>query len=80
MRETIKISRNGASIRLPPAIMEAAHLHLGDPVNIRVEGNKIILEAIRAPKLQLAHLLDRITPENLHPEADFGSTMGEEAI
>ncbi len=32
----------------------------------------------RESTYNLAEMLDRVTPENLHPEADFGEPEGEE--
>ncbi len=80
MRMIVKKWGNSASVRIPSAIMEAAHLHLDDPVDVRVEGEKIVIELIRQPTYDLNQLVDRITPENLHDEADFGPAVGNEAF
>ena len=80
MRVTVKKWGNSASVRIPSAIMDEAHLHLDDPVDVRVEGDKIVIELIRDPAYDLAQLVDRITSENLHGEADFGPALGKEVF
>ena len=80
MRTTVKKWGNSASVRIPAAIMEAAHLTLDEVVDIREEGGSIVIEPIRARGYDLAELLAGITPENLHAEVDFGGPVGKEAL
>ena len=79
MRVIVKKWGNSASVRLPAAIMQAAHLQLNDAVDIREENGCVIIEPIRPKTVSLAELLADITPENLHNEADFGPAVGKEA-
>jgi antitoxin MazE len=79
MRVTVKKWRNSASVRIPAAIMEAAHLKLYETVDIREEGGCIVIEPMRSRGYDLAELLAGFTPENLHAEVDFGAPAGEEA-
>lgn len=44
MRVLVKKWGNSASIRIPAGIMEAARLRLDEPVEIREEGGRIIIE------------------------------------
>ena len=60
--------------------MEAARLGLNDPIDIREEGGRIVIEPIRASGCDLAQLLAGITPENLHTEVDFGTPVGRELL
>lgn len=80
MRAIVKKWGNSASVRIPAGIMEAAHLGLDDPVDIREEGGRIVIEAIRTNACELAHLLAGITQENLHTQVDFGAPAGKELL
>ena len=80
MRAIVKKRGNSASVRIPTGIMEAVHLGLDDPVDIREEDGRIVIEPIRAKEYALAHLLAGITPENLHTDADFGAPAGNELL
>lgn len=80
MRMTVKKWGNSAAVRIPSAIMEAAHLSLDGTVDVREEGGRIVIEPIRPKEYDLARLLAGITPENLHAEVDFGSPLGKEAL
>jgi len=71
---------NSASVRIPAGIMEAARLRLNDPIDIREEGGRIVIEPIRTNECDLAQLLAGITPENLHTEVDFGVPEGKELL
>ncbi|QVL50601.1 MAG: AbrB/MazE/SpoVT family DNA-binding domain-containing protein [Thiocapsa sp.] len=80
MRVTVKKWGNSASVRIPAAIMEAAHLKLDETVDIREEGGCIVIEPVRQKGYDLAQLLAGITPANLHAEVDFGGPVGKEAL
>ena len=80
MRVTVKKWGNSASVRIPAAIMEAAHLTLDEIVDIREEGGRIVIVPVRPEPYDLDKLLAGITPENLHTEVDFGGPLGKEAF
>ncbi|MHB0992487.1 MAG: AbrB/MazE/SpoVT family DNA-binding domain-containing protein [Burkholderiales bacterium] len=80
MRATVKKWGNSASIRIPAGIMQAAHLSLNAPIDIREENGRIVIEPIRSTEYDLTELLAGITPENLHAEIDFGATVGKEIL
>ena len=80
IRSTVKKWGNSASVRIPAAILEAAHLKLDETVDIREEGGRIVIEPVRPSGYDLAQLLACITPENLHAEVDFGVRVGKEAL
>ena len=80
MRVIVKKWGNSASVRIPAGIMEAARLNLNDPIDIREEGGRIVIEPIRANECHLDQLLAGITPENLHAEVDFGAPAGKELL
>jgi len=80
MRVTVKKWGNSASVRIPAAIMAAAKLRLEQPVDVREDKGRIIIEPIRPPKFDLNNLVAQITDENRHDEVDFGKPIGKEGF
>jgi len=58
--------------------MQAARINLDDAVEVREEGGRIVIELIRGQDYDLAAMVAKITPENLHEETDFGPSLGNE--
>lgn len=69
---------NSAAVRLPASALAAAGLKTDDPVEVREENGRIVIEAVRSKAVTLESLLAGITPENLHEEIDFGPPQGKE--
>ncbi len=80
MRVNVKKWGNSASVRIPAAVMEAAHVRIDDTVDVQAVDGKIVIELVRETDYELNQLLDRITPENLHEAIDFGGPVGKEAL
>jgi antitoxin MazE len=80
MRTVVKKWGNSASVRIPAAIMQAAHLDLDDAVDVREESGRIVIEPAQHKEYDLTELVKGITRENLHDEADFGKPVGKEAL
>lgn len=80
MHVLVKKWGNSASVRIPAAVMEAAKLSLDQPVDIREEAGRVIIEPIREVEFSLDDLLAGITDENLHEEIDFGPPVGKEFL
>ena len=80
MRTVVRKWGNSASVRIPAAIMEAAHLDLDDAVDVREESGRIVIEPQQRKEYDLTELVRGITRENLHDEADFGKPVGKEAL
>jgi antitoxin MazE len=80
MRVVIRKWGNSASVRIPSAVMRAARLGLDAAVDIREEYGRIVIDPIRETAVDLNELLDGITAENVHGEADFGNPVGNEAL
>ncbi|MEA1675350.1 MULTISPECIES: AbrB/MazE/SpoVT family DNA-binding domain-containing protein [Nitrospirillum] len=78
MRVTVRKWGNSASVRIPVAIMEAVGLEVDATVDIREEGNRIVIEPVRKDDYDLADLIAGITPENRHVEVDYGPSVGKE--
>jgi antitoxin MazE len=80
MQVLVKKWGNSASVRIPAAVMEAAKLSVDQPVDIREEAGRVIIEPIREPAFNLADLLAAVTDENIHDEMDFGAPVGKERL
>jgi antitoxin MazE len=69
---------NSAAIRIPSSLMKQARLQIDQPVDVRVEGGRLIIDPF--PVLDLDSLLARITDENLHGEMEPEHQVGREAL
>lgn len=69
---------NSLAVRIPKTVADQAGVREEDELEIEVVAQVIRLKP-RRRKLTLRQLLRRITPENLHGEADFGRPEGREA-
>lgn len=78
MRVSVKKWGNSASVRIPAAIMKAARLTMEQPVDVREEGGRIIIEPIPAEAYDLAMLIAGITDENRHDPVEMGPPTGQE--
>lgn len=79
MKAVVKKWGNSASVRIPSAVMQAVPLELDEPVDIREEAGRVIIEPLRRKEYILKDLLKRITRANLHEESNFGRRVGKEA-
>ncbi|MDP2982415.1 MAG: AbrB/MazE/SpoVT family DNA-binding domain-containing protein [Candidatus Latescibacter sp.] len=68
---------NSLGIRIRKTTSEQLNLKENTEVLISVEGNSLVLTPIQKKKT-LKDMLDGVTPENLHPEIDFGPPVGKE--
>jgi antitoxin MazE len=78
MRTAVKKWGNSASVRIPAAVMQAAHLDVDEPVDVREESGRIVIEPIRRKEYDLTELVKGITSRNLHDEIDFSGPVGKE--
>ncbi|WP_257558131.1 AbrB/MazE/SpoVT family DNA-binding domain-containing protein [Sphingobium sp. CFD-2] len=69
---------NSAAIRIPSAIMAAAALNVGQEVEVREEGGRLIIEPVLKPVYTLEGLLAGMKPETFHDNVDFGPPVGNE--
>ena len=74
MEQTLKKWGNSLAVRLPQSIARKLNLKEGSKVEAKLEGERIVI----VPKKGLNELLERITPENLHGEVDWGKREGNE--
>ena len=79
MRTRVKKWGNSAAVRIPAAIVAAAHLTLDQPVDVREEQGRIVIEPRRSRVFALADLVGRISRANLHDPIDTGAAVGRES-
>jgi len=75
MQTVIQKWGNSLGIRIPRLYVKEFDLRNGSPVDITEEEGKLI---IKPQKETLEKLLEKITPENIHEEINFGKTEGNE--
>jgi antitoxin MazE len=80
MRVVVRKWGNSASVRIPAALMAAAKIELDEPVEVREEQGRIIIEPLREKEYDINELIAGITDENRHEEIDFGPPVGKEAL
>jgi antitoxin MazE len=69
---------NSSAVRLPAAALKEVHVVLGDRLELKTEGGKIVLAPTQR-EYRLEDMLSEITPTNLHAPVDFGGRVGREA-
>ena len=70
---------NSASVRIPATILAAARLRIDDPVEVREEDGRIVIEPVKERSFDLDAMLDAVTPDNIHAEVETGTPVGREA-
>jgi antitoxin MazE len=78
MEVIVKKWGNSAAVRIPAAIMVAAHVTLDQPVEVREEKGRIVIEPVRRKEFKLDKLIGGITGKNLHQPIDTGAPIGKE--
>ena len=78
MNQHIKKWGNSLALRIPASMSAALNLKENDPVEIREENGRLVVEKTRPAHPTLDELMSRITPENIHPETDWGPAVGRE--
>lgn len=80
MKTVVKKWGNSASVRIPVAVMQAAHLDVDEAVDVREESGRIVIEPAQRKEYDLAELVKGINCKNLHSEVDFGRPVGKETL
>ncbi len=58
---------------------DAAHMRLDQPIDVRVEGGRIVIEPLQPTGYDIATLIAEMTDENRHDPIDMGRPAGREA-
>ena len=78
MKVVVKKWGNSAAVRIPASVLEAAQLRLDQPVDVREEDGRIVIEPLRPVRYDIETLVAGITDENLHEPIDTGKPVGKE--
>jgi antitoxin MazE len=78
MQTMIQQWGNSLALRIPKAFAQQARVKKGSRVRFTVEKNQLVIEPVEKSKITLKSLLAGVTPENIHPETDWGRPMGKE--
>ncbi len=78
MHGVVKKWGNSAAVRIPVAVLEAAHVRLDQPVDVREEGGRIVIEPLQPAHYDLDALVAGITDDNRHELAETGKPAGRE--
>lgn len=73
---------NSLAVRIPKAFAAQLAIDSNSIIDLRIEGSTLVAERIvpRTVVPTLDELLDRVTPENRHPETDWGPDVGAEIV
>jgi antitoxin MazE len=71
---------NSQGLRFPKAILEEAHVNVGDEVRVSVRGRKIIIEPVEKVrgKYDLKELVSRMPKNYRVEEVEWGTPVGKE--
>lgn len=69
---------NSAAVRIPANVLSEAGLALDQPVDVREENGRIVIEAARQRRFHVGELLKRVRRDNLHDAIDWGPPVGRE--
>jgi len=78
VKSVVKKWGNSAAVRIPASVMEAIPLQLDEPVDVREEAGRIVIEPVRHKAYDVNRLIKGITRQNLHEAVDFGAPVGKE--
>jgi antitoxin MazE len=75
---TTKIQKwgNSLAVRIPKEVAEG--FRSGVSVELRREGDALIVRPSKKQKVALSELVSQIKPKHLHKETDFGKPVGKE--
>ena len=79
MQGVVKKWGNSAAVRIPASVLEAAQVRLDQPVDVREEGGRIVIEPLRPRRYDIDALVSGITDENRHDPVELGPAIGREA-
>jgi antitoxin MazE len=79
MKTTIQRWGNSLALCIPKRLARQAGFKEGDEVNLRANGNRIVVEHSQFKQYRLSDLLAGVTEANRHGTADFGPSASQEA-
>lgn len=69
---------NSLAVRVPQPFAEEVGLEEGTEVDLALDGGRLVLTPTNGRRWSLERLVERITPDNRHDEAEIGPATGSE--
>ena len=69
---------NSLGLRIPRAYAQEAGVEEGSPVDVTIEGDRIVIQPLRARRYALKDLVSLIREDNIHEEIQTGDPRGRE--
>jgi antitoxin MazE len=69
---------NSLGLRIPKSFAEETGIEEGSPVDISLEGDRLVVRPLRGKRYLLSNLLSQVKEENLHKEISTGEAVGRE--
>ena len=69
---------NSLALRIPKPLASQIGLEPNSPVELSLRGDKLMIELVTPPELNLDDLLACVTRDNIHGEVDTGPPIGRE--
>lgn len=69
---------NSLGLRIPSAYAQEVGVEEGAPVDVFVEGDRIVIQPLRAKQYALKDLVSRVREDNIHEEIPTGDPRGRE--
>lgn len=77
---TVQQWGNSLAVRIPAAVARSAHFVLGQPVELSIANDGVLVKRAGAPKLTLAQKLAAFDPDRHGGEAMVTRLIGNEAL
>jgi antitoxin MazE len=78
MEVLVKKWGNSAAIRIPASVLADAKIKLDEPVEVREERGRIVIEPLHSKVFAIRELIKGIRPDNLHEAIETGASRGRE--
>ena len=69
---------NGTGVRIPKKVVQAAKLHINQPLSVVLQDDAIVLTPVKDSELTLESMLRGVTPDQVGGELDWGEDVGAE--
>jgi len=69
---------NSAAVRIPATVLHEAQMKIDQPVDVREERGRIVIEPVRRQVFAIDDLIKGIRPDNMHDPIETGARKGGE--
>ena len=69
---------NSLGIRIPISITKSLNIKANTSIQIKIEGDKIIMQPVKNIEYDLKELIGQINESNRHDEQEWGNPVGNE--